>query len=215
MVVAPEEIQAAPGIQVFGRVIRSFIYSTDIVAIRNSNADAVLAVYPFTCQPAITQALLIAAECPVFTGVAGATTHGDRSVDVALQSEMQGVTGVIANSTADAETISAIAARVDIPVVVTITAFNEPDKHRIRAGASIVNVAAGRNTAAVVAAVRADFPDIPIMASGGKTARSISATIAAGADAISFTPPSIADLQHTIMSKNRELQSSSSLDVHS
>ena len=201
----PEEISQCCGINVYGRVIRSFIYSTDVVTIRNCNADAVLAVYPFTCQPAITQALLTAAECPVFTGIAGSTTYGQRSVDLAHFTEMQGATGVVMNSTTEPETIRAVSSYVDIPVVVTVTNFDEYVQVRIASGADIVNVAAGRNTATVVAQVREAFPGIPIMASGGKTGESILTTIAAGADAISWTPPSMVDLEHQLMDANRAL----------
>ena len=202
----PEEAQAADGISVFGRLIKSFVFSTDVVTIRNCNADAVLAVYPFTCQPAITQALIVAAECPVFTGVSGATTGGGRSVEIAMQSEMQGVAGVVTNSTTPPATIAAIAASVDIPVVATIVAFDDIGREQIDAGAAIVNVAAGRDTPDVVRAVRAAYPDLPIMASGGKTGASIAATIAAGADAISWTPPSMTDLQHDLMAHNRQIR---------
>ncbi|MBO4365549.1 MAG: dioxygenase, partial [Eggerthellaceae bacterium] len=183
----PPEISECCGINVFGRVIRSFIFSTDVVTIRNCNADAVLAVYPFTCQPAITQALIMAAECPVFTGIAGSVTHGQRSVDLAHFTEMQGATGVVLNSTVEPDTIRAVAAYVDIPVVVTVTNFDEYVQVRIASGAQIVNVAAGRNTAEVVAQVRRAFPMIPIMASGGKSGDTIRSTIAAGADAITWT----------------------------
>lgn len=204
-ILVPDEIAECGGIEVFGHLIRSFAFSTDVVTIRNCNADAVLSVYPFTCQPAITQALLIAAECPVFTGVAGLTTSGQRSVDLALISESQGAAGVVVNATTDPETIRAIAARVDIPVVVTIANFDEYAQVRIASGARIVNAAAGWNTANVVAQVRQAFPDLPIMASGGKDGTTIRATIAAGADAISWTPPSMADLEHQLMSKNRAI----------
>ena len=72
----PDEIEEASGFTLFGRRIKSLIYTTDVAVIRNSNADAVFAVYPFTPQPAITQALLTVAECPVFVGVGGGTTTG-------------------------------------------------------------------------------------------------------------------------------------------
>ena len=199
----PEEISRCCGINVFGRVIRSFVFSTDVVTIRNCNADAVLAVYPFTCQPAITQALIMAAECPVFTGIAGSVTQGQRSVDLAHFTEMQGATGVVLNSTVEPDTIRAVASYVDIPVVVTVTNFDEYVQVRIASGAQIVNVAAGRNTAEVVAQVRRAFPMIPIMASGGKSDDTIRSTIAAGADAITWTPPSIAELEHQLMERNR------------
>lgn len=204
-ILVPDEIDECCGIEVFGRLIRSLVFSTDVVTIRNCNADAVLSVYPFTCQPAITQALLTAAECPVFTGVAGLTTTGQRSVDLALISESQGAAGVVVNATTDPDTIRVIAARVDIPVVVTIANFDEYAQVRIASGARIVNVAAGRDTANVVEQVRQAFPDLPIMASGGRDGATIRATIAAGADAISWTPPSMADLEHQLMSKSRAI----------
>ena len=68
----PDEIEEASGFTLFGRRIKSLIYTTDVAVIRNSNADAVFAVYPFTPQPAITQALLTVAECPVLWALAAA-----------------------------------------------------------------------------------------------------------------------------------------------
>ncbi len=195
----PKEISQCCGISLFGRVLKSFVFSTDVVTIRNCNADAVLAVYPFTCQPAITEALMMVAECPVFTGIAGSTTRGQRSVDLARYSEMQGAAGVVVNASADPDTIRVIDQFVDIPVVVTATNFDEYVQVRIAAGAQIVNVAAGKNTPEVVRQIRQAFPAIPIMASGGRTGDSILSTIAAGADAITWTPPSIAELEHQLM----------------
>lgn len=200
----PQEISQCGGISLFGRVLKSFVFSTDVVAIRNCNADAVLAVYPFTCQPAITEALMIAAECPVFTGVAGSTTRGQRSVDLARYSEMQGAAGVVLNSSSKPDVIRSVSQVVDIPVVVSVSNFDEYVQVRIAAGATIVNVAAGRNTVDVVRQVRQAFPAIPIMASGGKTGESILQTIEAGADAIIWTPPSIADLERKLMDGIRE-----------
>ena len=56
----------------------------------------------------------------------------------------------------------------------------------------------------MVAKIREQFPDVPIIASGGKTGESISATIAAGANAITYTPPSPAVLFKEMMEKYRE-----------
>ena len=44
----PEVIWTAKGIVIMGRRIKSVIFTTDIATIRNCNADAVLAVYPYT-----------------------------------------------------------------------------------------------------------------------------------------------------------------------
>ena len=79
----PDEMDECSGFTLFGRRIKSMLYTTDVAVIRNSNADAIFAVYPFTAQPAITQALLTVAECPVFVGVGGGTTAGKRAVQLA------------------------------------------------------------------------------------------------------------------------------------
>ena len=50
----PDEIYQASGIVINGRRIKSVIFTTDIAIIRNCNADAVLAVYPFTPQQVIS-----------------------------------------------------------------------------------------------------------------------------------------------------------------
>ena len=70
----PENYEGCSGFTLFGRRIRTLLYSTDVAAIRNSNADAIFAVYPFTAQPAISTALLTVAEAPLFVGVGGGTT---------------------------------------------------------------------------------------------------------------------------------------------
>ena len=89
----PDVIDACSGIMVFGKRIKSLVFSTDLSIIRNVNADAVFAVYPFTPQPIITQALLMASDLPVFVGVGGGLTTGKRVVNLAMYAEMQGATG--------------------------------------------------------------------------------------------------------------------------
>ena len=42
--------------------------------------------------------------------------------------------------------------------------------------------------------IRKDFPDIPIIATGGPTEEDILRTIQAGANAITYTPPSTGEL---------------------
>ena len=60
--------------------------------------------------------------------------------------------------------------------------------------------------------IRAHHPEIPILASGGGREDRILATIDAGADAITWTPPSAQQLQSQMMAKyveksERQLQS--------
>lgn len=81
----PEIItQRCGGITVKGHTLKSFAYTTDAVIIRNTNANAILAVYPFTGEPVITQALLTVAQMPLFVGVGGGTTTGPRVAELAM-----------------------------------------------------------------------------------------------------------------------------------
>ena len=50
----PTAVSQASGIIINGRKFRSFVFTTDLAIIRNCDADAVFAVYPFT-PPAIYQ----------------------------------------------------------------------------------------------------------------------------------------------------------------
>ncbi|MGO1346634.1 MAG: dioxygenase [Bifidobacterium psychraerophilum] len=199
----PESTAVAGGITVKGHTIRTFAYTTDAAVIRNTNADAILAVYPFTGEPVITQALLTVAQQPLFVGVGGGTTTGTRVVELAMVAEMQGAAGVVINAPAPAETIEAAMNAVDIPVVATVTSDDEITEEKILAGAAIINVAAGARTADVVVSIRIHHPEVPILASGGATDESIATTIQAGADALSWTPPSAQQLQSVMMAQYR------------
>ena len=197
----PAVIRTAPGVFAQGRRIRSLVFSTDLAVICHCDADAVLAVYPFTCQPAITQALVAASQRPVLNGVGGSITHGERCIEVALHSEMQGVAGVVVNTSIPIDTVEALAERLNVPVVVTVCADDAVAAWQIEAGATMVNVAAGARTAEVVSSLRRRYGDLPIIA----TDESIARTIEAGADAISWTPPDIRVLERAVMEKARRL----------
>lgn len=202
----PDEIEEASGFTLFGRRIKSLIYTTDVAVIRNSNADAVFAVYPFTPQPAITQALLTVVECPVFVGVGGGTTTGKRSVQMAAVSEMQGAAGCVVNSPATAEMVEHITNIADIPVIATVVRCDDDAHAKVRAGAKILNIAAGKNTPQVLRELRKHYPNLPLIAPGGKTPESIRETIAAGANAIIWTPPSAQQLQTDMMQRYRKMK---------
>ena len=185
----PQCISQCSGIRIFGRRIKSLVFSTDVAIIKNINADAIIAVYPLTPQPAITQAIISVADVPVFAGVGGGMTNGSRSVRLAEYAEHQGAYGVVLNAPITDETISEIKKVVDIPVVATIVSPKQDVAKRIAAGADILNVSGAAQTPQLVAIIRQQFPDIPIIATGGPTEENILHTIAAGANAITYTPP--------------------------
>ena len=200
----PEVIYKCSGILVFGKRIKSLVFSTDLSIITNVNADAIIAVYPFTPQPIITQALLLAADIPVFAGVGGGLTQGQRVVNLAMFAEMQGATGVVLNAPTASAVVSHVAEMIDIPVVLTVARADTDFDERIKAGADIFNVSAAAETPAVVRRIREQHPDVPIIATGGPTDESILETIQAGANAITWTPPSNGEIFRDIMAAYRE-----------
>ena len=200
----PQAVYKATGIVVNGRRIKSFVFTTDLAIIRNCDADAVFAVYPFTPQQAISDAIIKASYIPVFCGVGGGTTRGMRTVSLAKDVESQGAMGVVLNAPITNLNLRAVAMAVDIPVIITGTKEDPDIAARLANGASILNVACALQTPRVVAKIRADFPDVPIIATGGRTEESIAETIAAGANAITYTPPSPAELFKAMMEKYRE-----------
>lgn len=200
----PQAVYKATGIVVNGRRIKSFVFTTDLAIIRNCDADAVFAVYPFTPQQAISDAIIKASYIPVFCGVGGGTTRGIRTVSLAKDVESQGAMGVVLNAPITNLNLRAVGMAVDIPVIITVTKEDTDIAARLANGASILNVACALQTPRVVAKIRADFPDVPIIATGGRTEESIAETIAAGANAITYTPPSPAELFKSMMEKYRE-----------
>lgn len=188
----PEIIkEEASGIKLFGKVIRSIVYSMDVAVIANCDADAVLAVYPWTPNTKILQAVSTAANIPVLAGIGGGLTKGLRSAVIGFFAEEAGASAVVLNGPTVIDTIKEVRRVVDIPIVYTVTRQQDDLKDRIKAGVRVFNVAGGKNTAKLVAWLRTeladDYPNFPIIASGGKTKEQIRETINAGANAISYT----------------------------
>lgn len=146
----------------------------------------------------ITQAVMVAADVPVFVGVGGGLTQGHRVVNLALHAEFQGAIGVVVNAPTRNETIKELHRTIDVPIVVTVLSEDEDIQGRIDAGVSILNISAAGRTPQVVRSIRERFPDIPIIATGGPTEESILATVEAGANAITWTPRQTAMCSKTL-----------------
>jgi len=204
MIELPKVISEASGVRIFGKRLKSFVFTTDVAVIRNTNADAVIAVYPFTPQPVITQALVLAADIPVFCGVGGGITTGLRVVNLALDAEFKGAMGVVVNNPTPNEVIKEMRATIDIPIVVTVVSEFEDIEARIEAGATILNVSGARRTPEIVRKIREKHPTFPIIATGGPTEETIKATIEAGANGITYTPPTTSDILGDIMINYRD-----------
>lgn len=199
MIELPGVVREASGIRVFGKRLKSFLFTTDVAIIKNTNADAVIAVYPFTPQPVITQALVLAADVPVFCGVGGGITTGTRVINLALDAEFKGAMGVVVNNPTPNEVISKMRDSIDIPIIVTVVSEFEDIDARIEAGATILNVSGAKRTAEIVRKIREKHPNFPIIATGGPTTETIKEVIDAGANAITYTPPTTGEILKDIM----------------
>lgn len=186
----PPVIRDASGINIMGKRIKSLLFTTDIAIILNNNADAILAVYPFTPHPAVIDAISATSNIPVLAGVGGGLTHGMRSKDMALFAEAHGCTAVVLNAPTPIDTIRIINEVVDIPIVKTVVSEFTDIQENLDAGIDILNVSCAGETANVVRKIREEFPTVPIIATGGPTEEDIRETIKAGANAITYTPPS-------------------------
>ena len=140
---------------------------------------------------------------PVFVGVGGGLTQGHRVLNLALHAEFQGALGVVVNAPTKNETVKMLHDTIDVPIVVTVLSEDEDIEGRVAAGADILNISAAGRTPQVVRSIRERFPDLPIIATGGPTNESIIATIEAGANAITWTPPSNGEVFRDIMEAYR------------
>lgn len=204
IVKVPESIYEASGIVINGKRIKSLVFSTDVAIISNCNADAVIAVYPFTPTMQITKAIIDVSQKPVFVGVGGGTTSGERVKAIALDAELHGAAAVVLNAPTKTSFVKALSEIVDIPIILTVVSKDERLEERmLHSGASIINVSGGKNTVEIVKKLREIDSQFPIIATGGPSDETISAVIEAGANAITYTPPSSGEIFKGMMEKYR------------
>ena len=93
---------------------------------------------------------------------------------------------------------------IDIPIVLTIVSLDEPLEERmLHSGASIVNVSGGKKTVEIVKALRKIDKYFPIIATGGPNDDTIREVILAGANAITYTPPTNGEIFKEMMERYR------------
>ena len=215
-ILVPEVYREATGVLINGKRIKSLVFSTDVAVIANCNADAVIAVYPFTPTIQITEAIISVAQRPVFVdivktngcdvivGVGGGTTAGKRVESIALDAELHGATAVVLNAPTTTEFVQNLADDIDIPVVLTIVSLNEDlEKRMLHTKANIINVSGGKDTVKIVKKLREIDPNFPIIATGGPTEETVREVIQAGANAVTFTPPTNGEIFKGMMEEYR------------
>lgn len=200
----PEVTYRASGINFMGKRIKSLMFTNDIPVVVNNNAQAIMSVYPFTPQLKIISAIIEVASVPVFVGIGGGTTSGLRSVNIGLQAELLGATGVVVNAPMSNENIELISKTLDIAVIATVITKYDDIKGKVNAGARVLNIAGGKKTAELVKYTRKIVgEEFPIIATGGHTDEHILETIDAGANAITYTPQSSSEIFSEVMDNYR------------
>lgn len=142
---------------------------------------------PFTPNTQILNAVSLVAKAPILVGVGGGLTSGERSARLASHAEENNASAIVINGPVDITTTKMIRSYVDIPIIYTVIDKTRSLKEYVSAGVNIFNVSGGADTVELVKWVRSQYPDMPIIASGGKTEESILKTIEAGANAITYT----------------------------
>lgn len=201
--IIPDIVLNCSGIEVSGQLIKTFIFSTDVAIIRNNNAEGIISVYPFAPQALITQALILAAYKPIFVGIGGGSEKCERSLKLAEEAESNGAMGVVLNPNAPNEMIRRLKSVISIPVILTVLSPKVDFAGRIEAGIDILNVSGARKTAEIVKMIRKVNTSVSIIATGGNNEDTIKEVIEAGANAVSFTPPTTGELFKEMMDKYR------------
>ena len=121
-----------------------------------------------------------------------------------MDAEFEGAIGVVVNAPTSNETVRAVRKIIDIPIVVTVVSEKTNIQSRLESGASILNVSGASKTIDIVKRIRDKYPEVPIIATGGPTDDTILKTIEAGANAITYTPPTSAELFKKSMDRYRK-----------
>ena len=116
-----------------------------------------------------------------------------------------GAIGVVVNAPTKTEFVQELKSHIDVPIILTIVSLDENLEERmLHSGASIVNVSGGKKTVEIVKALRKIDPDFPIIATGGPTEETIREVILAGANAVTYTPPTNGEIFREMMERYRD-----------
>ena len=108
------------------------------------------------------------------------------------------------NAPTSPQSISQIYNRIDIPIISTVVSEFDNYDAKLDAGVRILNISGGARTPELVRKIRDQYgEELPIIATGGPTDKSILETIEAGANAITYTPPSSGEIFAGVMDNYR------------
>lgn len=199
----PNAIYDAPGLSIGSHTVQSILLSTNLSYIANLDIDAVLIVHPFDPTEAVNEAIHRFCEAPVFLGIGGGYKQKENMFHLAEKADQQKADGVVISRPTPPELVHQVSQRISTKLIYTVMYEEEDFAGLIDGGVDIFNITTGEGTAQTIRIVRENHPDIPIMANGGPFDSTIRETIASGADAIVYNPPTATEMIRSIFDEFR------------
>ncbi|WP_291115018.1 hypothetical protein [Flavobacterium sp. UBA6135] len=196
-------VQNCQGLFFQNKKVKTLLFSTDMAIIENIEADAVLAVYPFSPSERIMKSIISFSNKPVICGVGGGLTKGKKSLDMAMAAEQMGAAAVIVNQPFLNKDIETIKRNISIPVISSVSTAEFSFQNRINSGVDIFHITGGQNTNQIIQKIKHISPLFPIIATSGKTRESVKSSVQSGVNAIVLTPPTNGELFKSIMNQYR------------
>lgn len=198
-------VQNCQGLLLHNKRVKTLLFSTDMAIIENIEADAVLAVYPFSPSERIMKSIISFSDKPVICGVGGGLTKGKKSLDMALAAEQMGAAAVIVNQPFLNKEIEIIKHKINIPIISSVATADFSFQSRIESGIDIFHITGGQNTTKIIELIRQISPSFPVIATSGKTKENVRCSVASGVNAIVLSPPTNSELFKSIMNKYRNV----------
>ncbi|MGM0545492.1 MAG: hydrolase [Bacteroidota bacterium] len=199
----PNAIYDAPGLTIGSHDVQSILLSTNLSYIANLDIDAVLIVHPFDPTQEVNEAIHRFCEGPTFLGIGGGYRQKENMLALAEKADQQNADGVVISRPTSPELIRKVSQRINTKLIYTVMYEEENYGGFIEAGVDILNITTGESTPQTIRNIREYHPDIPIMANGGPFDSTIRETIASGADAIVYNPPTATEMIRVIFDEFR------------
>ncbi len=199
----PRSVQNCDGIILNKKTIKSFLFSTDIALVENSNADAILAVYPFKPSLQIMKSLIDFSQKPVICGIGGGITKGQVAFHMAESAEGLGAEAVVVNQPFPNKDIEKLKKKISIPIISSISTSDFDFKSRMNAGVDYFHITGGINTIAILEHLKYGLPGFPLIATAGNTPDAVKHTVQTGVKAVVLSPPSSKELFREMMDNYR------------
>ncbi len=199
----PDAIYDAPGLSIGSRTVQSILLSTNLSYIANLNIDAVLIVHPFDPTEAVNEAIHQFCKKPAFLGVGGGFRQKKNMLNLAEKADQKNADAVVISRPTPPELVHQVSQKISTQLIYTVVYEDENFTELINAGVDIFNISTGESTPLTIRSIRENHPNIPIMANGGPFDSTIRETIASGADAIVYNPPTATEMIRSIFDEFR------------